>query len=109
MSRSETATTATVVGLSLFSGLDGDALMGAFAGGALYAMKSDEISTGKRLGYMIISIIAGYYFRNELEKIGITSTAASSFIFAAFAIAIVSWGYNQIDTLKLSDIWRVKK
>lgn len=105
MTKQESITTAAVVGASIFTGLDGDALMGAFAGGSLYAMKSKEVSRTKRVGYMAISIVAGYYFRNELDRLGITSTAVTAFIVATFAIALVSWGYDQIGTLSIKDLW----
>lgn len=110
MTREESILSTGLLGLfAVFSGLDGDALIGAFAGGSLYAMKSDEISRKKRAGYLFISIIAGYYFRNELERIGITATGVSSFIVATSIIAVVTWGYDQIDNLKLSDIIGGKK
>lgn len=60
-----TSTTATVAvtsagALSIFlPGIDPGAMLGAFAGAAVFVLNSDELGTVKKLGFLVASIVAG--------------------------------------------------
>lgn len=79
------AITAAGVGLStLFPMIDGNALIGAFAGSNLLAISSKNLTPLKRLAYMLISLIAGYLAAPEvvthtpLREVGVAAFIASA-------------------------------
>jgi len=78
------------VGLaSLFPGVDGNALIGAFAGAALLVVSSKDLTLAKRAAYLIISMIVGYQGAQDI--VGLTpirSTGVAAFFGAALAIVI---------------------
>lgn len=87
----------TVVVALLFS-LDGGALIGAFAGGALYAVKVKELSIPKRLLDMGLSLVVGYFGKDLMFHIlGFGDTGLSAFIVAAFFIFTYSLITDNID------------
>jgi hypothetical protein len=60
-------TTATGVGVaSLFPDIDGNALIGAFAGATLFVMSAREFNTWSRIVYMLISSVMGYIAAPEV-------------------------------------------
>ncbi|WP_043615170.1 putative holin [Chromobacterium violaceum] len=59
---STSATYATVAGasvLAMFPGLDAGAVLGAFAGAAVFVMSSNELGTGKKLVFLALAFVAG--------------------------------------------------
>ncbi|QND84651.1 Putative phage holin [Chromobacterium vaccinii] len=59
---STSATYATVAGasaLAMFPGLDAGAVLGAFAGAAVFVMSSNELRTGKKLVFLALAFVAG--------------------------------------------------
>ena len=44
---------------SIIPGVNGDALIGAFAGAVVFALHAKDLSIAKRLIYMIVSILLG--------------------------------------------------
>jgi len=78
------------VGLaSLFPGVDGNALIGAFAGAALLVVSSKDLTLAKRCAYLVISMIVGYQGAGDI--VGLTpirSTGVAAFFAAALAIVI---------------------
>ena len=74
---------------SLFPGIDGNALIGAFTGAALVVVTSKDLSTAKRFAYLLISLIAGYLAAPEVVRhTPITSTGVAAFFAAALAITV---------------------
>lgn len=56
-----------ITGLAtLLPGIDGNALIGAFAGAALFVTSARELSLPYRLMYLLISLIMGYLATPEL-------------------------------------------
>ncbi|AXE32228.1 hypothetical protein DK842_21350 [Chromobacterium phragmitis] len=59
---STSATYAAVAGASLlamFPGLDAGAVLGAFAGAAVFVMSSNELGVGKKLVFLALAFVAG--------------------------------------------------
>lgn len=79
---------ATSVGLaSLLPGINGDALIGAFAGATLFVVSAKNLSLAKRLVYLAISVIAGYFAGPELMRLAkLESAGIASFLCAACVI-----------------------
>ncbi|MGO4413273.1 putative holin [Cupriavidus sp. KB_39] len=61
ISTSSTAAIAvTGVGaISLLPGVDAATVLGAFAGAAVFALNSDDLSTGKKVAFLALSIVMG--------------------------------------------------
>ena len=59
---STTIATAAVTGVSLlalFPGLDAGAVLGAFAGAAVFVMSSSELTTRRKLAFLALAFVAG--------------------------------------------------
>ncbi|WP_334017683.1 putative holin [Burkholderia gladioli] len=70
-------------------GIDGDALIGAFAGAALVVVTSKELGIGRRAAYMLISLVMGYLAAPEIMNVvPIHSTGVAAFLSAALVIAV---------------------
>jgi hypothetical protein len=83
----------------LVPGLDGNAVVGAFAGAALVALHARDVSALWRIGYLIISWIIGYLAAPEIaRRTGVSATGVAAFIGAALAIAITAQVMERIKT-----------
>lgn len=83
----EGLTAAVVTIVAFILSLDGEALIGAFAGGSLYAIRAKEISIPTRFVYMTISLVAGYLGRNLMFQIlGYGDTGISALFVSGFTI-----------------------
>ena len=92
-----TATTA------LLPGIDGNALVGAVAGAALFVTSSRDLPLVRRVIYLVISTVVGYLAAPEVAaRMGLQETGVSAFLAAAFAIAITVQGLERIKTLDLA-------
>jgi len=62
ISTSSTAAVAvTGIGaVSLMPGVDAATVLGAFAGAAVFALNSDELSNGKKIAFLMLSIVIGW-------------------------------------------------
>lgn len=91
------------VGLaSLFPGVDGNALIGAFAGATLLVVSSNDLNLVKRAAYLVISMIAGYQGAQDIVTwTPIRSTGVAAFFGAACAIVIA---LQLIERLKTFDL-----
>ena len=88
---------------TLLPGIDGNALVGAFAGAALVAVHTRELSFGSRLLYLLISWIIGYLAAPEVaHRLGLIQTGVSSFLAAALAIAITVQLLERIKTIDIT-------
>lgn len=92
---------------SLFPGIDGNALIGAFAGAALLVVSSKDLSLGKRLIYLVISMIAGYLAAPDIVNLTpIRSTGVAAFFAAALAIVLT---LQLIERMKNFDVLSIFK
>ena len=98
-------TTAAGVGLTtLFPGIDGNALIGAFAGAALVAISSKHMPLLQRLAYMLISLAVGYLAAPEvIRNTPLEQTGVAAFLASAAAIALTLHGIDLIKTIALPD------
>jgi hypothetical protein len=107
---STTALTVASAGIgfaSLFPGIDGNALIGAFAGAALVVVTSRELSTLMRFAYLLISLVAGYLAAEDVVRVTpIASTGMAAFFAAALAIAVTLPLIERVKALDLLSFWR---
>jgi hypothetical protein len=106
MAEPSTTTTALVsagIGFaSLAPGIDGNALIGAFAGAALLVVSSKDLTIGKRFAYLVISLVIGYMAAPEVVRLTpIRSTGVAGFFGAALAITITLQLLDRLKTLDL--------
>lgn len=106
MAEPSTTTTAIVAGIgfaSLAPGIDGNALIGAFAGAALLVVSSKDLGLGKRFAYLVISLVVGYMAAPEMVRLTpIHSTGVAGFFGAALAITVT---LQLLDRLKTVDLF----
>lgn len=98
----------TTVGLaSICPGIDGNALIGAFAGAALVVVTSKDLSVLTRIAYMIISVVIGYMAAPEVIKHSpLTSTGVAAFFAAALAITVTLQLIERIKSFDLLSLIR---
>jgi hypothetical protein len=105
MAEPSTTTTAIVAGIgfaSLAPGIDGNALIGAFAGAALLVVSSKDLGLGKRFAYLVISLVVGYMAAPEVVRLTpIHSTGVAGFFGATLAITIALQLLERIKTVDL--------
>lgn len=80
--------TVTTIGIALstlFPMIDGNALIGAFAGSSLVAISSKNLTLLKRLAYMAISLIAGYLAAPEVIRHTLLQESGVAAFFASAA------------------------
>ncbi|KAG0164252.1 Bombesin receptor-activated protein C6orf89 [Apophysomyces sp. BC1034] len=84
------ATLPALIGVaSLTPGIDGDALIGAFAGAALVVVTSKNIGLLMRVAYLLISLVMGYLAAPEIvHATPLHSTGVAAFFAAALVITI---------------------
>ena len=95
--------TAASLGLSsLFPGIDGNALIGAFAGAALVAVSSKSMSILQRLAYMVISFAVGYLAAPEVVNMTpLKESGVAAFFASAAVIALAMHLLELIKTIEL--------
>lgn len=85
------AATATAAASALVPGIDANALIGAFAGGALFVASSRDLSIARRVVYLLVSVGAGYVAAPEVvQRLPITSTGVAAFFAGALAITVAT-------------------
>lgn len=84
---------------SMLPGVNGDALIGAFAGATVFALHAKDLPTLKRIIYMMVSILIGYLGADEVMR----QTWLESPTLAAFGLSAV------IVTLALASIDRIRE
>jgi hypothetical protein len=97
------ATLSTAIGLAgLAPGVDGNALIGAFAGASLVVVTSQNIGVFKRVAYLAISLVMGYLAAPEIaDATPIRSTGVAGFFAAALVITVT---LQLIERLKTFDL-----
>jgi hypothetical protein len=92
---------------SLFPGIDGNALIGAFTGAALVVVTSKDLTLAKRLAYLVISLIVGYLAAPDVvSHTPITSTGVAAFFAAALAITVTLQLIERIKSFDLLSLIR---
>jgi hypothetical protein len=92
---------------SLFPGIDGNALIGAFAGASLVVITSHDLSLGKRFAYLLISLIAGYLASDDVVRYTpITSSGVAAFFASALVITVTLQLIERIKSFDLLSLFR---
>lgn len=60
---------AAAAGLSVIPGLDAAMVLGAFAGSVVFVLADEDISTGKKIGYLIVAFIAGLLLAGSVSAL----------------------------------------
>lgn len=108
----EPTTTATialaVAGVSmatLLPGVDGNAVIGAFAGAALMALHARDVSMLSRIAYLFISWVMGYLASPlVMRQIHLQESGVAAFLAAAVVIAITVQLIERIKTIDLTGL-----
>ncbi|MGN6655731.1 MAG: putative holin [Rhodanobacter sp.] len=107
MAEPTTAATATLVvaGVSLATllpGVDGNAVIGAFAGAALMALHARDVSVFSRIAYLFISWIMGYLAAPlVMRQVHLQESGVAAFLAAAIVIAVT---VQLIERIKAVDL-----
>lgn len=107
---STVAVAVTGVGLSaMLPGVDGNALIGAFAGATLLVVSSKDLSWPTRVAYLVISMIAGYQAAPDIVTwTPIRSTGVAAFFAAAVAITVALQLIERVKTADLLSFFKKK-
>ncbi|HRL22942.1 putative holin [Alcaligenes sp. SDU_A2] len=101
------ATLWAVVMTSLLPGVNGDALIGAFAGATVFALQAKELGLLKRLVYMLISILIGYMGASEvMTQTGLQSWTIAAFGLSSTVVTLALAGIEKIKTFDISTIFK---
>lgn len=110
-STTTTSASSAVIGFaSLAPGIDGNALIGAFAGAALVVVTSKEIGVVRRAAYLLISLVMGYLAAPEIvNATPIRSTGVAAFFAAALVITVTLQLIERVKTMDLRSLLRKGK
>lgn len=105
-----TITAASGIGLAtLFPGIDGNALIGAFAGATLFVVSARELSLVVRGLYLIISLIMGYIAAPELiNHLPIQETGVAGFLAGLLCITLTAPLVKRLEGVDLINAIRGK-
>ncbi|RQR50469.1 hypothetical protein DIE21_17060 [Burkholderia sp. Bp9140] len=114
MAEPNTSTAAALlaaVGLAgVAPGIDGDALIGAFAGAALVVVTSKDLGIAQRAAYMLISLVMGYLAAPEIiNAVPIRSTGVAAFFAAALVITVTLTLIERVKGMDVFDLLRKGK
>jgi hypothetical protein len=79
-----------ISGVSILGGIDGNLLVGAFAGAAVFVLRSQDMSLLKRVAYFAISILAGYIAAPEIMRFAPIQERGVAALIAAAAVVTLS-------------------
>lgn len=92
---------------SVLPGVNGDALIGAFAGAVVFALHAKDLSIVKRLVYMLVSILIGYLGAGEvLRYTGMQSYTLAAFGLSAVVVTVALAGIDKIRQFDLASLWK---
>lgn len=104
------ALSASVGFISMFPGIDGNALIGAFAGAALVVVTANDVGVWRRCAYLFISLIAGYLGAPEILNITpIKSSGVAAFFAASLAIVVTLQLIERVKTFDFFSMLRKGK
>jgi hypothetical protein len=109
-SSTATATLSAAIGLASFlPGIDGNALIGAFAGATLFVMTSKELGVITRFIYLFISLIMGYVLVPTVQTHSfIEEPALAGFVASLSCITIALKGMHHIENTNVINLLRGK-
>jgi len=85
---------------ALFPGMDGNAVIGAFAGAALVALHARDVRAVTRGFYLAISWVMGYLAAPVVSRLaGLQESGVAAFLAAALVIAVTLQMIERIKTL----------
>lgn len=86
---------------TMLPGVDSGALIGAFAGAAVFILHNKDVGVLKRLIYGLVSWFIGYFAAPELGRlVGIQETVVSAFGAAA---VVMTFTVTAIEKIKAAD------
>jgi hypothetical protein len=97
-----TGTLLSITALSLFSGVDVPALMGATAGASLFVTSAKDIKLPARILYLFISLFMGYQAGPSLLASYFEETAVCAFIGAACCIGVALKLISSVEQLDIT-------
>lgn len=87
---------------SLLPGIDGNALVGAFAGAAVFVLHAPTLRLVLRMSYFALSMVTGYLAAPELTQwLPIHEHGISAFIASAAVITLTHKGLDALNKLDL--------
>ncbi|MCP1116954.1 putative holin [Robbsia andropogonis] len=103
-----TLSLSTAIGLTALAPcVDGNALIGAFAGAGLVVVTSRELGVLRRITYLLISLAMGYLAAPEVvEHTPVNSTGVAAFFAAALVIALTLQLIDKVKALDLASFFR---
>lgn len=103
------ASTATGITLvSLFAGVDGNALIGATAGASLFVLSAKDLGIITRFIYLLIALFMGYVGGQAVLGHIFGEPAISSFVFSACVIGLGLKLINSVDEIDINKWFRPK-
>lgn len=101
------AAAGTITLTALLPGIDGEALIGAFAGASLFAIANKDSSIVTRLAYMLISWVIGYFAAPDvISHTPITAPVVAAFIPAALVITAMLTAMDRIKRFDVAALWK---
>jgi hypothetical protein len=95
------AVTATAT-TALLPGIDGDALVGALAGGTLFVTSARDLPALRRITYLLVSAVAGYFSAPELlQLLPLHSKGLAAFLGGAVAVTAATQAIERVKALDL--------
>lgn len=92
---------------SVLPGVNGDALIGAFAGAVVFALHAKDLSIAKRIVYMLVSILLGYLGADEImRRTGLESHALSAFGLSAVVVTLALASIDRIRSFDITQLWK---
>lgn len=93
----------TGVGLAaIIPGIDGNALIGAFAGATLFVMSAKELGHWIRAAYLLISLIMGYMAAPEIINLTfIKESGVAGFVGGVLCISVTLPVVRQMEDVNL--------
>lgn len=100
------AITATAATTALLPGIDGDALVGALAGGTLYVTSARDLPPLRRAVYLLVSTAAGYFAAPEvLNLLPLQSKGLAGFLGGAVAVTVAMQVIERAKALDVSSLF----
>lgn len=100
------AITATAATTALLPGIDADALMGALAGGTLFVTSARDLAPLRRLAYLLVSTVAGYFAAPELlQLLPLHSEGLAAFLGGAVAVTAATQIMERVKAFDLSSLF----
>jgi hypothetical protein len=100
------AVTATAATTALIPGIDGDALVGAIAGGMLYVTSTRDLPPLSRAVYLLVSTAAGYFAAPELlQVLPLKSVGLAAFFGGAVVVTVAIQAIERVKTLDFSTLF----